>query len=179
MDAPPTEPHDDGPTDAVDRILAQWARERPDLDASPMGIIGRISRLERLVRPRLNACFAEHGLESWEFDVLATLRRSGPPFRLRVGALVDQMMITSGSMTNRIDRLEARGLVTRLPDEEDGRVVLVALTDAGRTLIDTAVEAHVANEHAILAELSPDERAHLADTLRAAARALAPPEVDA
>ena len=152
-------------TDPVDRILEQWARERPDLDASPMGIIGRISRLERTIRPQLDACFAEHGLESWEFDVLATLRRSGAPHRLRVGELVDAMMITSGSMTHRIDRLEERGLVRRVPDPDDGRVVLVELTDRGHDLVDEAVAAHVANEQRILADLGPGERGRAAAVL--------------
>lgn len=152
-------------TDPVDRILEQWARERPDLDVWGMGVIGRISRLERTVRPQLNTCFAEHGLESWEFDVLATLRRSGAPHRLRVGDLVDSMMITSGSMTHRVDRLEERGLVRRVPDPDDGRVVLVELTPAGRDLIDEAVAAHVANESRILADLTPDERELAAEVL--------------
>ncbi len=152
--------------DQVDDILEQWGRERPDLDVSAMGVIGRISRLERAIRPRLNAAFAEHGLESWEFDVIATLRRSGAPFRLTVGQLLDSMMITSGAMTNRIDRIEQRGLVERSPDPDDGRVVLVTLTSLGRQVVDAAVADHAANEATIVGVLGERDRANLAAILR-------------
>lgn len=152
--------------DPVDDILEQWGRERPDLDVSGMGIIGRISRLERAIRPRLNAVFAEHGLESWEFDVIATLRRSGEPHRLTIGQLLDSMMITSGTMTNRIDRIEARGLVERSPDPDDGRVVLVTLTPKGRQVVDAAVADHAANEARIVGVLSTRDRENLAAILR-------------
>jgi DNA-binding MarR family transcriptional regulator len=152
--------------DAVDRILAQWQAERPDLGASPMGIVGRIKRVGRLLEHGLGEYFAEHDLQSWEFDILATLRRSGPPYQLTAGALVASSMITSGAMTNRIDRLSARGLVTRRVDPGNRRSVLIALTDEGRVLIDRAVTGHVANEDRLLAGLSAAQRDQLADLLR-------------
>ncbi|MCO5994205.1 MarR family winged helix-turn-helix transcriptional regulator [Actinoallomurus rhizosphaericola] len=153
-------------SDAVDQILGQWARERPDLDAWPMGIIGRINRLSRLVDRELKDFFAGHGLEHWEFDVLATLRRSGPPYALTAGALNRAAMVTSGAITNRIDRLAAKGLVERVPDEQDRRSVRVRLTERGRALVDEVVGLHVANEARLLASLSPDRRRELADLLR-------------
>jgi DNA-binding MarR family transcriptional regulator len=152
--------------DHVDRVLAQWRRERPDVDLSGMALIGRVSRAERRIRPRLNACFAEHGLESWEFDVLATLRRAGAPHRLTAGQLLDWMMITSGAITHRINRLEARGYVRREPDPSDGRVVWVVLTDDGRAVIDDALTAHAANEVAIISVLGERDRTALTRLLR-------------
>src|SRR5256885_1533455 len=113
--------------DAVDRILDQWRSERPDVDVWPMGVIGRITRLSRVLDRELKEFFAGHGLEHWEFDVLATLRRSGPPYELTAGALNRAAMVTSGAITNRIDRLSARGLVERVPDAEDRRSVRVRL----------------------------------------------------
>ncbi|WP_428264220.1 MarR family winged helix-turn-helix transcriptional regulator [Haliangium sp.] len=152
--------------DHVDEILQQWARERPDVDVSAMAIIGRISRLEKVIRPRLNAVFADHDLESWEFDVLATLLRTGPPNRLTPGELLASMMITSGAMTNRIDRLEKRGLVKRERSRDDGRLVLVTLTRKGRKKVDAALVDHAANELRIISALTPAQRAQLADLLR-------------
>src|SRR3954451_17130355 len=114
--------------DAVDDILAQWARERPDLDVSPMGIIGRISRLQMLLHRELREFFATRGLENWEFDVLAMLRRSGAPYELTAGALLKAAMVTSGAITNRIDRMEAKGLVERVRDAGDRRSVRIRLT---------------------------------------------------
>jgi DNA-binding MarR family transcriptional regulator len=160
--------------DHVDEILRQWGRERPDVDVSAMAIIGRISRLERLISVRLDRVFAAHGFEAWEFDVLATLRRSGPPFELRAGQLIDAMMITSGTMTNRIDRLEHRGLVDRRKDPADGRVVLVALTATGRRRVDAALEAHAANELDIISALSTHDRDDLTRVLRRLHLALDP-----
>lgn len=161
--------------DGVDAILDQWRAERPDLDLSGMSVIGRISRLERELRPRLEEVFARHGLEGWEFDVLATLRRSGPPFRLTAGDLLERMMISSGTVTHRINRLEGRGLIAREADPSDGRVVLVALTPAGRRLIDAAVEDHTANEAALVAALSPAERERLIRLMRQLACSLDAP----
>lgn len=138
------------PLDAVDRILAQWHQERPDLDVSPMGPIGRLKRCTALIQRRLDETFAEHGLTTSEFDVLATLRRSGAPHCLAPTALFAALMVTSGTMTNRLQRLEAGGWVARLPNPTDARSMLVQLTDAGLALINRAVEAHVANEHRIL-----------------------------
>lgn len=155
------------PTDAVDEIVSQWNRERPGVDVSGMAIIGRISRLERLIRPRLESVFAAHDLESWEFDVLATLFRNGAPHQLTPGELLDSMMITSGAMTNRIDRLEQRGFVRRAKSPSDGRQVLVTLTARGREKVDAALVDHAANELHLVEGLHRDERARLVDLLRA------------
>ncbi|MEM9133877.1 MAG: MarR family transcriptional regulator [Actinomycetota bacterium] len=152
--------------DAVDEIVSQWNRERPDLDVTGMGIIGRIGRLDQVLRARLNEVFAAHDLENWEFDVLATLRRSGEPYQLTPGRLLDSMMITSGAMTNRIDRLEARGLVTRSKSPTDGRQVLVTLTMQGRTTLDAALADHVENERRLISSLDPDQQQDLIALLR-------------
>lgn len=152
--------------DHVDVIVEQWNRERPEVDVSGMAVIGRITRLERVIRPHLNAVFAEHELESWEFDVLATLVRNGPPHQLTPGQLLESMMITSGTMTNRIDRLEARGFVERLRSPADRRVVLVTLTEDGRAKLDAALIDHAANERRIIESLSPKQQRQLIDLLR-------------
>ena len=152
--------------DHVDSIVAQWQQERPGVDVSGMEIIGRLTRLVGEIRPRLNAVFADHDLESWEFDVLATLVRAGAPHRLTPGQLLDAMMITSGAMTNRIDRLEQRGFVQRSKNPDDGRQVLVALTDAGTSKLDAALADHAANELEILSPLDDTQRADLVDLLR-------------
>lgn len=153
--------------DAVDAILAQWARERPDVDASPMGIVGRISRANQLLRKELKVFFAERGLETSEFDALATLRRHGAPYELTAGALLKAAMVTSGAITNRIDRLEAKGLVERVRDTGDRRSVRIRLTPRGLALVDELVAQHVANEERLLAALDPAARERLADGLRA------------
>jgi DNA-binding MarR family transcriptional regulator len=150
--------------DAVDDLLAQWAQQRPDLDPSPMGVIGRLSRAARLVEARLRPVFAAHDLDPASFDVLATLRRHDRP--LSPTELTRAAMVTSGAITQRLDRLEARGLVGRAPRAGDGRGVVVALTPQGRALIDRALPDHVANEHRILAGLDAGERAALAAALR-------------
>ncbi|MFD1323803.1 MarR family winged helix-turn-helix transcriptional regulator [Micromonospora sonneratiae] len=152
--------------DHVDRVLEQWGDQRPDLDVSPMAVFGRLARLSRLVNTELNHTFSSHGLDSASFDVLATLRRSAPPHRLTPTDLMRSSMVTSGAITQRLDRLEARGLVTRTPSESDGRGVHVALTDEGRTLIDRALPDHVATEERLLAPLGRAERDALAGTLR-------------
>ncbi|KWR88115.1 MarR family winged helix-turn-helix transcriptional regulator [Cupriavidus sp. IDO] len=152
--------------DHVDAILAQWARERPDLDVSPMGLIGRLGRLNRHTGRAVEAALAETGLSPWEFDVLATLRRSGEPYALSPGALIESLMITSGTMTNRLDHLERAGLIRRQPNPEDRRGLLIELTAAGRERVDRALEIHVANEHRLLEALSAAERAQLAGLLR-------------
>ncbi|MFB4301462.1 MarR family winged helix-turn-helix transcriptional regulator [Actinomadura sp. NTSP31] len=152
--------------DAVDLVVEQWTRARPDLDASPMGVLGRLSRLSRIVERELKALFAEFGLERGEFDVLATLRRAGAPEGMTAGALARASMVTSGAVTNRLDRLVAKGYVTRDVDPANRRTVVVALTPAGRDLIDRAVVAHVDNERRILAALDRRRQDDLAATLR-------------
>jgi DNA-binding MarR family transcriptional regulator len=152
--------------DAVDAILAQWERERPDVDVSPMGVIGRISRAQLLLGRELKRFFAERGLESWEFDVLATLRRHGAPYELTAGALLNAAMVTSGAITNRIDRLEAKGLVERVRDAADRRSVLIRLTPRGLETVEELVAEHAANEDRLLAALDAGERERLAGALR-------------
>lgn len=152
--------------DHVDEILQQWRKERPDVDVSAMAVIGRISRLERVIAPLLDEVFAAHGLESWEFDMLATLRRHGEPHRLTAGQLMSSMMITSGAVTNRIDRLEGRGLIRRERDPADGRIVLVTLTDVGLETIDKALPDHAANELALVSALDRAQRETLEGLLR-------------
>jgi DNA-binding MarR family transcriptional regulator len=151
--------------DAVDRIAGQWNAVRPDVDISPVGIVGRVSRLSRLVDRRLAANFARFGIENWMYDVLATLRRSGEPYELTAGDLVRQSMVTTGAITNRIDRLEARGLVERARTD-DRRKVIVRLTPKGRDLVDEVVGDHLATEQEILAGLSPRQQRELAQLLR-------------
>lgn len=153
-------------TDQVDLVLEQWRAERPDLDVSPMAVIGRLMRAARLLDTELRRTFTAHGLDAASFDVLATLRRSGPPYQLTPTELMRAAMVTSGAITQRLDRLESRGLVTRAPSASDGRGVRVALTEAGHTLIDQALPDHVRTEHRLLAALGPDQRGALADTLR-------------
>ncbi|MDR3436590.1 MarR family transcriptional regulator [Telmatospirillum sp.] len=144
----------------------QWARERPDLDTGPMVLLGRLGEAALLIaRDRLNPLFAEFGLQPGEFDVLATLRRSGTPYALTPTALYEAAMISSGSMTNRIDRLENAGLVERRSNPADKRGTLVALTTNGLALIDRAVEAHIANQQSIISGLDDQERGQLAALL--------------
>jgi DNA-binding MarR family transcriptional regulator len=157
---PPQEP------DAVDRIAGQWHAVRPDLDVTPMTVIGRVSRLSRLVDRRLAANFARFGIESWMYDVLATLRRSGEPYELTAGDLVRQSMVTTGAITNRIDRLVARGLVSRATDPDNRRQVLIGLTAAGRALVDELVVGHLAAEQRLLSGLSERDQQQLARLLR-------------
>src|SRR5262249_34478694 len=140
--------------------------ERPDLDVWPMGIVGRISRLSRLLDQELKTFFARFDLERWEFDVLATLRRSGPPYELTAGALHRAGLGTSGAITNRIDRMTARGLVERVADAEDRRSIRVRLTDKGWTTVEALLAAHVENEARILSALNPSDRDLLAGALR-------------
>ena len=152
--------------DAVDEILDQWRRERPELDHSPIGIVGRVSRLARELEDRLEPVYREHGLEQGWHDVLATLRRTGPPFKLRPTDLTNAMMLTSSGTTKRLDRLEAAGLIAREPDPADRRGTLISLTEAGRARIDAVTEAHMANEARLLSALSASEQEQLAGLLR-------------
>lgn len=153
-------------TDHVDQVLGQWQVQRPDLDVSPMAVFGRLSRLSQLAGAELRKTFAAHGLDAASFDVLATLRRSAPPHRLTPTELMHSAMVTSGAVTQRLDRLEERGLVLRSRNAADGRGVYVTLTEAGRELIDRAMPDHVATEHRLLEPLSPAQRQRLAAALR-------------
>jgi DNA-binding MarR family transcriptional regulator len=139
--------------DEVDTIVEAWRRERPDLDVTPMEVLSRISRLARHLDRLRAIAFSAHDLESWEFDVLAALRRSGPPYRLSPGQLVRETLVTSGTMTNRVDRLAGRGFVTREDHPNDRRGILVQLTDAGRDAVDAALAELMASERQILAGL--------------------------
>lgn len=152
--------------DTVDDIVEQWARARPDLDSGPMALIGRLRRLNVRVDNALREYFNTCGLDSSEFDVLATLRRSGEPYELNARALLKSAMVTSGAITNRVDRLSAKGLVERNPCPTDRRAVLVRLTPAGKELIDGALAGHVHNEERILSALDADERTRLDALLR-------------
>lgn len=158
--------------DHVDRIIDEWQRERPDLDVSPIGVIGRLHRLAAALTERLVEVYREHGLGEGEFDVLAALRRAGEPYERAPGDLADHTMVTSGAMTKRIDRLETAGLVTRRPSAVDGRGRVVALTPQGLETIDRAFEAHIANERRLLGMLDPADRAALEPILRAWLRVL-------
>ena len=152
--------------DHVDRILAQWNRERPDLDVEPMGLLGRIARLRTHLAREIEKALAAHGLNSASFDVLATLRRSGPPHRLSPGELIATTMVSSGTMTNRLDQLEKAGLIERSHNPDDRRSVIIALTPKGFVLVDEAVASHVANQHRLVEGLGAEERAALDGLLR-------------
>ncbi len=145
--------------DHVDRILAQWRQERPDLDVEPMGIMGRLHRLATHLGREVEAVLLQHGLSSSAFDVLATLRRAGKPYRLSPGELLAMTMVSSGTMTNRIDQLEKAGFVERIANAEDRRSVLIALTDKGLSTVEDAVTAHVANQHRLLAAIGEKDKA--------------------
>ena len=152
--------------DAVDLILEQWSRERPDLDCSPMGIVGRITQLQREVFLAQRATFARHGLDAPSFDVLAALRRAGAPYQLTPTALMRTALVTSGAITQRLDRLEERGLITRERSDEDGRAVVVTLTATGRAALDAVLPDHLETERQLLEGLPSADRALLADLLR-------------
>jgi DNA-binding MarR family transcriptional regulator len=152
--------------DEVDRIVGAWSRERPDLDVSPLQVLSRVSRLARHLDLARRAAFAEHGLETWEFDVLSALRRAGAPYALSPGRLVTQTLVTSGTMTNRIDRLEQRGFLARSPDPSDRRGVVVSLTRAGQEHVDAAMADLLERERALLDRLDPAAREQLASALR-------------
>ena len=152
--------------DEVDELVAAWRAQRPDLDVEPLQVLSRISRLARHLDIARRGAFADHGLESWEFDVLSALRRQGPPFQLTPGALLRATLVTSGTMTNRIDRLAAAGLVRREPDPRDKRGVLVTLTSQGRQSVDAALADLLRRERALLAGLNVADRQQLADLMR-------------
>ncbi|MDQ2797888.1 MAG: MarR family transcriptional regulator [Actinomycetota bacterium] len=152
--------------DEVDRIVAAWERERPDLDVAPLQVLSRVSRLARHLDLARSAAFAERGLELWEFDVLSALRRSGEPYQLSPGQLVTQTLVTSGTMTNRVDRLAARGFVERSPDPSDRRGVIVSLTTSGREVVDAALADLLGRERSLLSRLPDDDQSALAMLLR-------------
>lgn len=160
----------------MDRIVEQWGRQRPDLDVSPMEVFGRLSRAANLARARMARTFAEHGLDGPSFDMLATLRRSDPPHRLTPAELMRASMVTSGAISQRLDKLEARGLVTRARGGADARNVYVALTDEGHALIDAALPDHVATEERMLSSLSATQRKALETGLRALLASLGDPD---
>lgn len=158
--------------DHVDGIIADWRRERPDLDPAPIGVIGRLHRLAIRLTEELEPVFHRHGLGEGDFDVLAAIRRVGAPYECRPSELATRTMVTSGAVTKRLDRLEGASLVQRRASEVDGRGVVVALTEHGLAVIDRVVTEHLANEARLLTGLDPGERAALEDLLRRWAGAL-------
>ncbi|MFD2263962.1 MarR family winged helix-turn-helix transcriptional regulator [Lacibacterium aquatile] len=154
-------------SDHVDRLRAQWARELPDLDTTPMAVFGRMLRLVNLMGPGIEATFASYGLDRGEFDVLATLRRSGPPYRLTPTEMYRSLMIASGSLTHRLARLEKAGLIRRAPSESDGRSLSAELTEAGIACVEAAFREDMGKENAALSGIDPAELADLAARLKA------------
>jgi DNA-binding MarR family transcriptional regulator len=152
--------------DEVDDLIEAWERERSDLDLAPVAVFSRISRLARRLDLARRDAFTKHGIEPWEFDVLAALRRAGAPYELSPGRLLRETLVTSGTMTNRVDRLAARGYVERYPDPADRRGVLVRLTREGKAAVDAAFEALLEAEAVLLADLSDRDRTRLASLLR-------------
>ena len=152
--------------DEVDRLVEAWRRERPDLDVAPLEVLSRVTRLARHLDLARRQAFAAQGLESWEFDVLSALRRSGEPYQLSPGQLLRETLVTSGTMTNRVDRMTSRGLVARRPDLNDRRGVQVRLTAAGRQAVDAALDQLLVRERDLLRALPPDDQRRLADMLR-------------
>jgi DNA-binding MarR family transcriptional regulator len=152
--------------DEVDRLVSAWARERPDLDVRPLEVLSRVTRLAHHLDRARRTAFAAHDLEVWEFDVLAALRRAGRPYVLSPGRLLEQTLVTSGTMTNRVDRLESRGLVHRLPDPADRRGVHVRLTPAGKERVDAALADLLDRERRLLKTLSRADQDALSGLLR-------------
>lgn len=165
--APAVRAHELPPADEVDRIVAAWARERPDLDPVPLGVFSRISRLSRHLDLARRHALAAHRLEAWEFDVLSALRRAGEPYALTPGQLMNQTLVSSGTMTNRIDRMAGHGLVERRRDPRDRRVVHVALTAQGKERVDAVMSDLLTSERQVLAPLEPQQIGELMDALRA------------
>jgi DNA-binding MarR family transcriptional regulator len=159
--------------DEVDELVEAWRRERADLDLTPVEVFSRIGRLARRLDLARRTAFADHDIESWEFDVLAALRRAGGDYELSPGRLIKETLVTSGTMTNRVDRLAARGFVERLPDPNDRRGVLVRLTPEGREAVDGAFEALLSAERELLSDLPPKDHKQLAALLRALMQRLA------
>ena len=152
--------------DDVDLIIDAWRTERSDLDVAPLGVFSRVTRIAKHLDRIRRSVFYAHDLDVWAFEVLSTLRRAGKPYRLSPSELIDQTMVTSGAMTNRIHRLVQRGLVTRTPDRDDGRRAVVSLTPAGRALVDKALSDLLVEEERILGGLDSRERDELQALLR-------------
>ncbi|QAV71282.1 MarR family transcriptional regulator [Salinibacterium sp. UTAS2018] len=152
--------------DEVDRIVEAWSRERPDLDFAPLHVLSRVGRLAKHLERARRSAFAVAGVEPWEFDVLSALRKAGAPYQLSPTALVQQTMVSSGTMTNRIDRMVARKLVERRTDPNDGRGVIVMMTASGRERVDEAITSLVHDETVLLARMSPLEQERLSSLLR-------------
>jgi DNA-binding MarR family transcriptional regulator len=160
-------PHEGAePRDEVDDLVAAWRTQRPDLDVEPLQVLSRVSRLARHLDIARRGAFTAHGLESWEFDVLSALRRAGSPFQLTPRELLRATLVTSGTMTNRIDRLTAREFVRREPDPRDRRGVLVTLTGQGQKVVDAALDDLLDSERLLLASLGAGQRETLAGLLR-------------
>ncbi|PYY65955.1 MarR family transcriptional regulator [Curtobacterium sp. MCPF17_003] len=155
-------PHED----EVDRIVAAWGRERADLDFGPLEVLSRVDRLARHLDRARRTAFDASDMEPWEFDVLSALRRAGEPYELSPKTLLQQTLVSSGTMTNRVDRLAARGFVGRRTDPKDGRGILVSLTGLGRVAVDAAIADLLAAERDILSGVSDDEQGQLAGLLR-------------
>ncbi|MBG6037981.1 MarR family transcriptional regulator [Proteus cibarius] len=152
--------------DRIDKITKQWQRERPDLDVSPMGLIGRLGNITLHISREMEKVFSQFGLNTSSFDVLATLRRAGDPYTLSPGEMLSTLMVTSGTMTNRIDQLEKAGWVIRKVNPEDGRGFLVSLTPEGLELINQVIEAHVENQKRLVSGLSQQEQQTLNQLLK-------------
>ncbi|MCL1057230.1 MarR family transcriptional regulator [Shewanella gelidimarina] len=150
----------------IDKVVAQWGEQKPHLDTVPMAIFGRIMRLQKHIEAEVAACHKHYGLTMGEFDVLATLRRAGEPFNLTPSALLSSMMLTSGAMTNRLDKLESKGFIERVHSTEDRRSVSVGLTEKGFATIDDAIEAHVRVQHKLVQQLSDTEKPELNQLLK-------------
>jgi DNA-binding MarR family transcriptional regulator len=156
----------DEPRDEVDELVERWRAERPDLDVEPLQVLSRVSRLAKHLDRARTTAFTSHGLQAWGFDVLSALRRQGPPYQLSPGALLRATLVTSGTMTNRIDRLAEAGLVSRHPDPQDKRGVLVTLTPRGRAAVDAALEDLLRSERRLLTGLDLSRQRELASLLR-------------
>lgn len=161
-----SERHDTTAGDDVDRLVAAWQHELSDLDVAPLQVLSRIARLAKEHDRIRGAAFAEHDLDAWEFDVLAALRRAGEPYELTPGRLVAETLVTSGTMTTRVDRLIERGFVRRRPDPRDRRGVLVGLTSTGRDVVDGALSTLLDHEHALIGALTQSDRTALPAMLR-------------
>ncbi len=152
--------------DAIDRVVEQWFKEKPELDTQPMAIMGRLMRIAKYMETRVAELHKRYDLKMGEFDVLATLRRAGTPYRLTPSALIDSMMLTSGAMTNRLDKLEKKGLISREHSKEDRRSVTVELTSDGLTLIDNLILEHVEVQHDLIRGLSDEEKIQVNKALK-------------